>query len=385
LPQFEFATAGRIIFGEGAVREAPAAARRMGSRALIVGGRSTERTVPLASALESAALTTVQVQVVGEPTVDLIRRLAETAHSEHCDVVIAIGGGSAIDTGKAIAALLTNREDPLEYLEVIGRGRPLEHASAPFIAIPTTAGTGSEVTRNAVLGAPEQRVKASLRSELMLPRLAIVDPSLTISTPRAVSASAGLDALTQLIEPYVSPRANRYTDALCADAIPRAASALPRVCDQRENLAARTEMSWASLCGGLALANSGLGAVHGLAAPLGGMFDAPHGAICAALLPHVIAANICALRSRKPDAPALVRYEQVARMLTGRPQASPEDGVSWLAELCRRLDIPPLSRYGVQQCDISEIAARAAKASSMKANPIVLLPAEVEDIVSAGI
>jgi alcohol dehydrogenase class IV len=354
----------------------------MGSRALVVGGRSTDRTAPLISALETAGLTTFRVEIPGEPTIDLIRSLSETARNERCDIVIAIGGGSVIDSGKAIAALLTNREDVLEYLEVIGCGRPLAHAPAPFIAIPSTAGTGSEVTRNAVLGSPEHGVKASLRSAQMLPRLAIVDPSLTLSAPRPIIASTGLDALTQLIEPYVSVRANPFTDALCVNAIPRTAAALSRVWDHPEDSAARSEMSWASLCGGLALASAGLGAVHGLAAPIGGMFDAAHGAICAELLTHVMTANIRALRSRQPQSPALGRYQHIACMLTGRPNATPEDGAAWVAQLCRKLEIAPLASYRIQHSDIPTIAERAAKASSMKANPIALSSAEIEEVVA---
>jgi len=357
----------------------------MGSRALVVGGRSSDRTQPLVSALQTAGLQTIRVEIPAEPTIDLIRRLSALARNERCDVVLAIGGGSVIDSGKAIAALLTNREDVLEYLEVIGRGHPLTHAPVPFIAIPTTAGTGSEVTRNAVLGSPAHGVKASLRSAQMLPRLAIIDPSLTISVPRPITASTGLDALTQLIEPYVSVRANRFTDALCVEAIPRAAAALPRVWDRPDDAAARSEMSWSSLCGGLALANAGLGAVHGLAAPIGGMFDAPHGAICAALLPHVIAANVRALRSRQPESPALVRYQHTARMLTNQPHATAEDGAAWVAQLCRKLEVPPLASYKIQQTDIPSVAERAAKASSMKANPIVLSPAEIGEIVAAAL
>jgi alcohol dehydrogenase class IV len=382
LQTFEFATAGRIVFGEGTVREAPAAARSMGSRALVVGGLSTERAAPLISELETAGLSTVHVRISGEPSIELIRENAELARGERCDVVLAIGGGSVIDSGKAIAALLTNRQNVLDYLEVIGHGHPIECAPAPFIAIPTTAGTGSEVTRNAVLGSG---VKASLRSALMLPRLAIVDPSLTLSVPRAITATTGLDTLTQLIEPYVSPRANVFTDALCRDAIPRAAAALPHVCEEPGDRAARAEMSWASLCSGLALANAGLGAVHGFAAPIGGMFYAPHGAICAALLPHVMSANIRALRSRDPQSPALARYEEVARMLTRQSDASAEDAAEWIAQLCRRLEIPSLATYRFDQSAIPVVAAGASRASSMKANPIQLSMEELREILSAAL
>jgi alcohol dehydrogenase class IV len=317
--------------------------------------------------------------------VALIRKGAEYARDERCDVVIAMGGGSAIDAGKALAAMLANPGDPLDYLEVIGRGRALERASAPFIAIPTTAGTGSEVTRNAVLASPEHRVKASLRSPGMLPRLAVVDPELTLDLPRPVTAATGLDALTQLIEPYVSSRANAMTDLFCVEGIRRAAAALPRAWENGQDREARTAMSWASLLGGMALANAGLGAVHGFAAPVGGMFPAPHGAACAALLPHVMEVNVRALRARSPHGEALRRYDEIARLLTGEPHATADDGVRWVAAICRRLEIPPLRDYGVREEDIPALVEKAANASSMKGNPIPLTPDELSEIAQRSV
>ena len=381
MTRFEFATATRILFGEGTSAEVAPAARSMGRRALLVTGASGERAGSLHGELQEVAL----VRVAGEPSIAEIRAAAEHARAEQCDVVVAVGGGSAIDAGKALAALLTNPGDPLDYLEVIGRGQPLEHPSAPMIAVPTTAGTGSEVTRNAVLASPEQHVKASLRSAHMLPRLAVVDPELTLGLPLEITASTGLDALTQLIEPYVSVRANPMTDLFCAEGIPRAARALPLVCDGPSNRGARSDMAWASLLGGMSLANAALGAVHGFAAPLGGMFSAPHGALCAALLPHVIEANVRALRARAADSPALVRYKQVARWLTGQSDAIPEDGAEWVAALCRKLRIPPLSRYGVDRAAIPEVVAKAARASSMKGNPVLLAEEELAAILAAAL
>jgi alcohol dehydrogenase class IV len=281
--------------------------------------------------------------------------------------------------------MLANPGDPLDYLEVVGRGQPLQYPSAPFIAIPTTAGTGSEVTRNAVLASPEHRVKASLRASFMLPRLAVVDPELTLGLPRAVTASTGLDALTQLIEPYVGVRANPITDLFCVEGIRRAAGALPRVWEDGGDRPARSDMAWASLLGGLALANAGLGAVHGFAAPIGGMFPAPHGAVCATLLPHVIAVNIQALRARAPASPALGRYAEVARLLTGGSQTTAEDAVRWTEEICRKLEIPPLRAYGVTEADIPNLVEKGAQASSMKGNPVVLTPAELRRIIEGAI
>lgn len=383
--RFEFATAARIVFGAGSVREVASAAAALGRRALVVTGNSAGRAAPLIQDLEASGVSSVHFAVPGEPTVELIRNGARDARERRCDLVIAIGGGSALDAGKALAALLTNPGDPLDYLEVIGRGQPLAHAAAPCIAIPTTAGTGSEVTRNAVLGSPEQRVKASLRSADMLPRVAIVDPELTFGLPRALTASTGLDALTQLIEPYVSVRANPMTDTFCVEGLRRASVALPRAWENGSDREARESMSWAALLGGLALANAGLGAVHGFAAPLGGMFPAPHGALCAAVLPHAMKANLDALCARDPQNPVLRRYDEVARLVTGNPHATAPDGVSWIADLCRRLEIPPLRSYGVEPQHIPELVEAARRTSSMKGNPISLTSEELSQIVAAAI
>lgn len=371
---FEFATAGRILFGAGVSREISDAAGRMGKRPLVVTGASPER---------ATGLTGIRFRVTGEPTVEMIRSAAAHARHEGCDMVVAIGGGSAIDAGKALAAMLANPGDLLDYLEVVGRGQPLPNPSVPMIAVPTTAGTGSEVTRNAVLGSPEHRVKASLRSPHMLPRLAVVDPELTVPPP--LTASTGLDALTQLIEPYVSIRANAMTDLFCVEGIRLAARALPEAWQNGADREARAAMSWASLLGGMALANAGLGAVHGFAAPLGGMFSAPHGAICAALLPHVMAANVDALRRRTPDGAALRRYSEVASLLTGLSNASAYDGVRWVAELCRRLETPPLRAYGIAEKDLEAVVDRAEQASSMKANPIRLEKPELLEIAARAL
>jgi len=384
--QFEFATATRILFGEGSVRQVAPAAKEMGSRALLVTGISGEhRAGPLRKELAAAGLLEILWIAPGEPTIDLVREGAAQARDFHCDMVIAFGGGSALDTAKAIAALLTNGGDPLDYVEVIGKGKPLAAPAAPFIAIPTTAGTGSEVTRNAVLGSPERGVKVSLRSPHMLPRLAVVDPELTYDLPRNVTSSTGLDALTQLVEPYVSIRRNPITDAFCVDGIRRAAGALRRACEQPHDTAARRELALASLLSGLALANAGLGAVHGFAAPIGGMFEAPHGAVCAALLPHATHVNIQALHSRASDSDHLRRYETVARLLTGNPHADAEDAVGWLADTCAALNIPRLRTYGIESDHIPDLVVKATKASSMKSNPIVLTEAELHEIIERAL
>jgi alcohol dehydrogenase class IV len=324
-------------------------------------------------------------EVDGEPTIELVRRGVEFAQSEGCKFVIAFGGGSAIDAGKAIAALLTNRGDVMDYLEVVGKGNAIRNPAAPFIAVPTTAGTGSEVTRNAVLGVPERHFKVSLRSPWLLPRLAVVDPELTLGLPPAITARTGLDALTQLIEAYVSIRANPMTDGFCVQGIPLAARSLRRAFHEGHDLQARRDMSLAALFSGLALANAGLGVVHGFAAPLGGRFPAPHGAICAAILPYGMEINLRALRARAPQSEALRRYEEVARLLTGRSDAAAEDGIAWTHGICRELEIPPLKAYGMTEQDVPALTTEAAKASSMKGNPLPLTPGELQEVLSRAI
>ncbi len=379
--KFEFATAGRIVFGPGTVREAGSLAKGLGSRALVVTGRSTGRAQPLLNALAAQNVSHVAFPFGGEPTTDIVSAGMQRAREERCDLVIGFGGGSAVDAGKAIAALLTNPGELLDYLEVIGKAQPITLPPAPYIAVPTTAGAGAEVTRNAVLASPAHRFKVSLRSPLLLPRVAVVDPELTYGLPPAVTASTGLDALTQLIEPYVSIRANPLTDPLCREGMRRVARSLRRAFENGNDAPAREDMCVASLFGGLALANAGLGAVHGFAAPLGGMFVAPHGAVCAALLADVMEVNLRALRLRAPASPALQRYDEVARILTGNENAGANDGVIWVRELCALLQIPRLRAYGIKAEDVPGVCEKAAVASSMKGNPIPLTSAETQEIL----
>jgi len=379
--RFEFATAARIIFGPGTLREIGPLAAEMGSRALVVIGKSADRAAPLVEHLDRHGVKTVTFPIYQEPTVDLAEHGVQQVRRCGCDVVIGFGGGSAIDTAKALAALATNPGEPLDYLEVIGRGKALAKAPLPAIAIPTTAGTGAEVTRNAVLASPEHRVKVSLRSPLMLPRLALVDPELTFTLPPDVTAATGLDALTQLIEPFVSVRANPMTDAICRDGLGRVARSLRRAFERGDDAAAREDMALASLFGGLALANAGLGAVHGFAGPFGGMFEAPHGAVCAALLPGAMAVNVRALQAREPQGAALARYAEIARILTGRDDATPADGAAWVADLVAALGVPGLDHYGLTGGDIAPLVEKSAVASSMKGNPIALTEDEMRQIV----
>jgi len=383
--RFEFATASRILFGNGRAREAGALVAELGKRVFVVTGASGRHVPTLLTRLAEKGIDAFTFRVPGEPTTDLIREGTREARGAGCDCVIGLGGGSSIDAAKAIAALLANGGDPLDYLEVVGRGMPLVRPATPWMAIPTTAGTGAEVTRNAVLASPEHGVKVSLRSPTMLPRVALVDPELTYSMSQGTTASTGLDALTQLIEPYVSSRANPMTDGLCRDGMMRAARSLRRACEQGDDVTAREDMALASLFGGLALANAGLGAAHGFAGPVGGAFDAPHGALCAAFLPHVMRINVRALQERQPDSPSLCRYREVARILTGSEEADAVDGVRWVERLCGELGVPTLATYGIGPDDFPALVQKASVASSMKANPIALTPAEMVEILERAL
>ena len=379
--KFELATPTRILFGDGRVTEAGGLAAGLGSRALVVEGRSGRGEV-LLEPLRASGVAATRLAVAGEPDVALVEAGVRVAREAGCDVVVAIGGGSVIDAAKAVAAMLTNPGELRDYLEGVGRGTPLATRSAPLVAIPTTAGTGAEVTRNAVLMAAAERVKVSLRSPLMIPTVALVDPELTRSLPPETTASTGLDALTQCIEPFVTPHANPLTDALAREGMRRAAGALPRAFRDGSDAEARRDMAVASLCGGLALANAKLGAVHGFAAPLGGMFPVPHGVACARLLAPVVETNVRALREREPASPALERYAEVARILTGRADAQPDDSVAWLRRLADELRLPRLSAYGLGPADIAEVVKKARGASSMQGNPVALTVPELTAILT---
>ena len=381
--QFSFATATRIVFGPGTLRSAADAAALMGSRILLVTGRNADRAAPLKTLLITAGREVRTLSIAGEPDTEVIRRAVDTARTDRIDAVVGMGGGSAIDAAKAMAALMTNPGDLSDYLEVVGQGRPLRRPPLPCIAIPTTAGTGSEVTANAVLRSSVHGVKVSLRSAEMLPRLAVVDPQLTVGLPPPVTAASGMDALTQLIEAFVSRHANPLTDGICREGMRHAASGLLRAFAQGSDLEARTAMCLASLFSGIALANAKLGAVHGLAAPLGGRLGLPHGLVCAHLLAPVMAANIDALRREDGTGDGVARFTTVARILTGDPAATAEDGVAHVRRLSRRLSLPPLSAPDATAAVIDEIAHQAVSASSMKGNPIPLPPETLAGILTS--
>ena len=377
---FELLCVGRIIFGRGRVREVGELARRLGETVLLVtnagdpgSGGATDR---VAALLSEASLRVVLFRQRGEPTVSGVAEAAERARAEGCDVVVGLGGGSAIDAAKAVAGLLTNGGGPLDYMEVVGAGRRITQPAAPWIAVPTTAGTGAEVTKNAVVASPERRFKASIRGEQLLARVVVVDAELGVDVRPEVTARAGMDALCQLIESYTSVNAQPITDCLAIEGMGRAARALRRAFRDGADVDAREDMATAALLSGIALTNAGLGAVHGFAAPLGANLPVPHGAACAALLPHVMRANADALRADRPDHPVLRRYADVGRRLTGRaelPDAAAVDaGVALVAELAAELAIPRLGAFGLTDAQVPELAALARGASSMRYNPVAL-------------
>jgi alcohol dehydrogenase class IV len=377
---FDLALPRKVVFGPGRAEELAGLLPALGSRVLLCTGSDPARHRHLLGAVEPVAV----VRVTREPLVDDARAALEEARTAGADSVVAIGGGSVLDLAKAVAVLLGNGTDPLDHLEVVGRGLPIERPAVPYVAVPTTAGTGAEATANAVLGSPEHGRKASIRSPHMLAAVALVDPLLTLRCPPAVTASSGLDALTQCLEPFVSPKANPATDAVAADGLRRGARSLRRAYEHGDDRTAREDMALCSLFGGIALANAKLGAVHGVAGVVGGMVDAPHGAVCAALLAPVVQANVRALRERDPGSPALDRFAAAARLLTGDDAASVEDAVAWLRETVEALHVPPLGAVGLRPEQYAEVADKSARSSSMQGNPVALTADELVAVLDAA-
>ncbi len=373
---FAIAQPKRIRFGRGEAEAAVPEIASMGRRAFLVHGRDPSRSEWLRAALERSGLAVAGYACAGEPDLTMLEDAVAAARQS--DLVVALGGGAAIDLGKAIAAIVPAPGGVMDHLEVVGLGKPLAAAPLPFVALPTTAGTGAEVTKNAVVGVPEHRRKVSLRDERMFADLAIVDPSLTDGCPNSVTLASGLDAITQVIEPYLCTRANAYTDALCRSAIPMGLNALLRLM-KADDPAARDAMAWVSLSGGLALANSGLGAVHGLAGVIGGTTGAPHGAVCGALLPHVLRANAAKVQEGTPTAQ---RFHDIFRWLCEAFEAV--DGVSALENWMHAAGLQRLSTQGLGPAEHAAVAEAARVSSSMKANPVSLSVDELTEILGAA-
>lgn len=376
-----FSTAGKIIFGPGKISQLPNLISHWGSKAFLVRGKSRLHGTSFYELLDKTGLIITEFSVKGEPDVKTIDQAVSLARKNKCDFVIGFGGGSVIDTGKAVSALLNNEGEPLDYLEVVGKGLPLKHPSRRYIAIPTTAGTGSEVTKNAVISVPDKKVKVSMRSNFMLPDIALVDPEFTYHLPPEIISVTGMDAFIQVIEPFVCNTPDPMVDIFCRDAIPRAAEYLIRAFKDEKDNEARINLSWVSLLGGMALANAKLGAVHGFAGPIGGMFDAPHGAVCASLMPSVMKVNSELLNDRPEQRLVVQRFKEIAKWVTQDNEATIENGVEWFAQLNQKLCIPRLSEFGIQKIDFPSIVEKASQSSSMKGNPIRLDEEEMTRIL----
>lgn len=374
---FTFATANQIRFGQGVLAELPVLVAERGSRPILISGSSPERYLSGVE-LEFCG----QVSVSREPTFEDIAAAVAVARQCEADVVVGLGGGAAIDVAKAVGVLAVQDGEVMDYAEVIGGGKPLAAKSLPVIAVPTTAGTGSEVSANSVAASIEHRVKVSLRSPVMLPAVALVDPLLTLTCPKSVTTNSGLDALTQCIEPYTSRLANPLTDAIALTGFKAGSTALPTAVADGSNVAAREAMSQCSLFGGLGLANAKLGAVHGFAGVLGGLTGAPHGAICGSLLAAVTETNVLAMREREPENPALAKYGDLAFEVTG--DRDPQALVGWLIGFVAGLSVPSIKELGLKPQDVEAAVAGASRASSMKGNPIVLTDAELHQILAAS-
>jgi alcohol dehydrogenase class IV len=393
---FDFHSVPRIVFGRGRIAELGGIARPLGLRALLIhNGDEPGRCGPVDRAIGSltaASVCCTPHRQKGEPTIADVDAGLAAARANACDLIIAVGGGSAIDAAKAIAGLLTNAGAALDYMEVIGRGQKIAKPAAPWVAVPTTAGTGAEATRNAVIGAPERKFKASLRSELLMAKAALLDPELGVGVPREVTAASGMDALCQVIESYVSSGANPMTDAVAAEGIRLAARSIRTAVADGSNLHAREAMAMAALLSGIALTNAGLGAVHGFAAPLGANFPVPHGVVCARLLPGVIKANIAALKQQSPKHPSLIKYETVGFEIESiefaRVHSAPdplEMLVAWTAGLVTEFNIPSLGHYGLTESRVGEMVELAKKSSSMRYNPVVLADEVLADILRTAL
>ncbi len=379
--EFSFATANAIHFGAGKARTLSSLLPRGADRIFVITGSSPQRHQAILDLLAKNGIQLESCAIEREPTIDSLSDGIAAARRFDPQVIIGLGGGSAIDAGKAIAAMIRNSGDLIEYLEGVGKGRQLTYPSLPYMAIPTTAGTGSEVTRNSVIGVPEAGVKVSLRSPYMLPLWAIVDPELTFELPPEIAAYTGIDALAQNIEAFLSKQANPLSDAIAREGIKRAGRSLKAACGERLDREAKSDLCIASLCSGMALANAKLGAVHGFAGPIGGMIDAPHGGICGSLLLPVCRANMDTITRRDPNGVAAEKFNEIARLLTGNPSAKGNYAIAWLDALIKDLPLKKLSELGFTQNHISEAADKAARASSMQGNPIELSQADLREIL----
>jgi alcohol dehydrogenase class IV len=376
---FEFVTTTRIIFGNNKLKLLKNLAPNFGSRAFVITGNDPDRSAEVLDMLDAANCSPVIYSVPGEPTLDTINRglfiLVETER----DFVVSVGGGSAIDTGKALAVLATNDGAPADYLDEPGKGRLFTNPSLPLVAIPTTAGSGAEITSTALFISPEPRSKVRLHHNAMFPRIALIDPKLTLSVPPNITAYTGLAALCHNLEVFVSPKGNPITDILTKDGLRRGSLAIQRAYTDSADIESRTSLAMSSLYAGLSAANASLGATHTIANAIGGLFNAPYGVICAQLLPAVIETNIRAMQERMPENVALRKYDQITRIVAGKEHS--KTLAAFMQTLNETFAIPSLSSYGIQQTDFDNIIAYSKSSPNMTGNPVELNEDELRAIL----
>jgi len=378
---FTFFCPTKIIFGSGSLKNVGNSAAALGDKALIVCGRKEQEKLRNLNLLqeklhENSVQTFLFKRRGKEPIIEDVDEGVEYAIKVNASIVISLGGGSSIDLGKAISGIVTNGGTAMDYIEGIGYGKMMDKPSLPFIAIPTTAGTGSEVTKNAVITSERHKVKKSIRSECLYPDYALIDPELTITLPPEVTAFSGMDALTQLIEAYVSKKSQPVTSALALYGIKLAGRSLEKVFKNGSDLSHRENMSLAGMLSGIALANAGLGAVHGLSASMGALYNVPHGLICGILLPGIMALN---------KKYALKDYSEIGEALSGERFQSMEEGaeagIQFIRRLKKELKIDDtISKFGVAREDIPKII-HSASSSSMSGNPGELSETELEKMM----
>jgi alcohol dehydrogenase class IV len=367
---FQFMTSTRIIFGEGALQSSLSVFNQFGYSVLLVSGQNMDRARPVIEYLKAQNMRYQHVAIAGEPNITMVEETALVGRKFKPDMVVAIGGGSVLDMGKALAAIIPNQGDVYDYVEVVGRSVPIKTKPLPFIAIPTTASSGAEVTKNAVLRSGQDQVKVSLRSPEMLADVAIVDPTLTYGTDRLTSGRGAMDTFTHLMEAYVCGDPNPLTDMVCEEGLRRLNRSLFAACLE-DDYKARSDLSFAAMLGGMAITNAKLGAAHGLASALGGKLDAPHSVITARLAPHVMRENVVAAESQgRQD--LLSRYQKMAAILSDDPKAATEEGITWVENVLNRLELPQLRDFGVCATSFDTVVDDALKSVAIKGNPIPL-------------
>ncbi|NAW68001.1 iron-containing alcohol dehydrogenase [Vibrio sp. V27_P1S3P104] len=372
---FQFMTSNRIVFGEGVLQNSLSMINQYGYSVLLVSGKNLQRAQTVTQYLQQQHMRYQHIAIHGEPNITMVEEAAMAGRRFQPQVVVAIGGGSVLDMGKALAAIIPNQGNVYDYVEVVGRNVPLKTKPLPFIAIPTTASTGSEVTKNAVLKSGQDKVKVSLRSPDMLAAVAIIDPSLTYGTDSYTSGRGAMDAFTHLMEAYVCGEPNPLTDMICEEGLRRLARSTVAACC-RDEPSARSDLSFAAMLGGMAITNAKLGAAHGLASALGGKLDAPHSVITARLAPYVMRENINAAKQEKRH-DIMQRYYRISQILTKRKNVNIEDGILWVQMMLDKLKLPTLAQFGVCTTSFEQVAQDALRSQAIKGNPLPLTHARL--------